>query len=328
MTVLRLDRLSVTLHTRAGVLPAVSEVSLEVAAGETLALVGESGCGKSLTALAIMRLLPEPPARIAGGRVLLDGTDTTALSERAMRDLRGRRIAMIFQDPMSALNPVATVGAQIGEVLRRHEGLSADAARERTLDLLAMVGIPDPAARIDEFPHRLSGGMSQRVMIAMAIACRPRALIADEPTTALDVTIQAQILELLKRLQAETGMAMLLITHDLGVVAEVADRVAVMYAGRIVEQAETRTLFARPLHPYARGLMGATPSGGPAGRHRRLADIPGSVPPLAALPQGCAFAPRCRDAFAPCAAARPGLTAPAPGRQVACFAAEAAVVPA
>lgn len=321
MNALELDGLSVVLHTRAGALPAVADVSLSVAPGETLALVGESGCGKSMTALAIMRLLPEPPARLAGGRVLLDGTDVAALPERAMQDIRGRSIAMIFQDPMSALNPVATVGAQIAEVLRRHEGLSGRAAHDRTLELLDLVGIPDPAGRIDEFPHRLSGGMSQRVMIAMAIACRPRVLIADEPTTALDVTIQAQILELLRRLQDETGMAMLLITHDLGVVAEIADRVAVMYAGRIVEQATTEALFARPLHPYARGLMGATPVGGPAGRQRRLADIPGSVPPLAALPPGCAFAPRCPQRFAPCMATRPGLTQH-DHRRVACFAAE------
>jgi len=321
MSVLSVDRLSVDLHTRAGILPAVADVSLEVAAGETLALVGESGCGKSITALAIMRLLPQPPARLAGGRVLLDGDDLTALSERAVQDVRGRRVAMIFQDPMSALNPVATIGAQIAEVLRRHAALSARAAQARAVELLAMVGIPDAASRIDEYPHRLSGGMAQRVMIAMAIACRPRVLIADEPTTALDVTIQAQILELLRRLQAETGMALLLITHDLGVVAEIADRVAVMYAGRIVEQATTEALFAQPLHPYARGLLGATPTHGPHGRHRRLADIPGSVPALSSLPRGCAFAPRCADAFASCTAGRPALRDQG-GRLAACFAAE------
>jgi oligopeptide/dipeptide ABC transporter ATP-binding protein len=318
---LALRGLSVELRTRAGVLPAVADVSLEVGPGETLALVGESGCGKSLTALAIMRLLPQPPARISAGQVLLQGRDLVALPERAMEAERGRSVSMIFQDPMSSLNPVMRVGAQISEALRRHSGLTGEAARARALALLGMVGIPDTAARLEEYPHRLSGGMCQRVMIALALAGQPRVLIADEPTTALDVTIQAQILDLLRRLQAETGMALLLITHDLGVVAEVADRVAVMYAGRIVEQAPVEALFDRPLHPYTRGLLGATPTGGPEGRRKRLVDIPGQVPALAALPAGCAFAPRCPLAFDACRAARPELEALLPGRAVACFAA-------
>jgi peptide/nickel transport system ATP-binding protein len=323
MAGLEIRGLSVSLYTRGGVLPALSQVSLSVQPGRTLALVGESGCGKSMTALAIMRLLPEPPARIIAGQVMLDGVDLVALPERRMLGVRGKAVSMIFQDPMSSLNPVVTVGQQIMEVLRRHENLSGRAARTRAAELLTLVGIPDAEARLDEFPHRLSGGMCQRVMIAIAIACRPAVLVADEPTTALDVTVQAQILELLKRLQAETGMALLLITHDLGVVAEMADEVAVMYAGRVVEQGPVDAIFAAPLHPYTRGLLGATPSGGTAGRHTRLDDIPGSVPGLAELPAGCAFAPRCPLAFAACTA-QPPLQASTPGHLAACVAAQGA----
>jgi peptide/nickel transport system ATP-binding protein len=319
---LELRDLSIALHTRHGLLPAVSNVSFSVAPGETLAVVGESGCGKSLTALAIMRLLPNPPARISGGQILLQGRDLASLSERGMQAVRGKEIGMIFQDPMSALNPVATVEAQITEVLRQHQPLSGAAARDRALELLTLVGISDARARLGEYPHRLSGGMSQRVMIAMAIACNPLVLIADEPTTALDVTIQAQILDLLRRLQAETGMALILITHDLGVVAEAADRVAVMYAGKIVETATVDALFDRPLHPYARGLMAATPTAGPDGRHARLADIPGMVPALADLPPGCAYAARCPLAFGRCWQSPPYLTTPPGGHPVACFAVE------
>jgi len=318
--VLDVRNLSVVLNTRNGALPAVQNVSFSVNAGETLAVVGESGCGKSLTALAIMRLLPEPPAWISGGQILLDGRDLLSLSERRMQDLRGKDIAMIYQDPMSALNPVLTVEAQITEVIRRHQPLSARAARDKAIELLTLVGISDAASRLGAYPHQLSGGMSQRVMIAMAIACQPRVLIADEPTTALDVTIQAQIIALLRRLQAETGMALVLITHDLGVVAEAAARVAVMYAGRVVEQTTTDALFDRPLHPYARGLMAATPTAGPEGRHARLADIPGMVPALADLPAGCAFAARCPLAFDRCWREAPALRAPAGGHVVACFA--------
>ncbi|MBV8192279.1 MAG: ABC transporter ATP-binding protein [Alphaproteobacteria bacterium] len=313
--------LSTTLFTRRGTLKAVDSLSLRVAAGETVALVGESGCGKSLSALSIMRLLPDPPARITSGAVVLNGRDIVAISEETMLDIRGKEIGMIFQDPMSSLNPVATVEKQIAEVLTTHTDLTRAAARDRALKLLELVGMPDAARRLDAYPHQLSGGMCQRVMIAMAIACSPSVLIADEPTTALDVTVQAQVLALLKRLQAESGMAMIFITHDLGVVAEIADRVVVMYAGRKVEEAPVDDLFERPLHPYTAGLIAATPVPG-AERAARLADIPGMVPPLGALPQGCAFAARCPRAMERCRLERPELTQPAAGRQVACFAAE------
>jgi peptide/nickel transport system ATP-binding protein len=313
--------LGTTLFTRRGDMKAVDGLSLTVGAGETVALVGESGCGKSLSALSIMRLLPEPPARIVSGTVRLNGRDLVALPEQAMLDIRGREIAMIFQDPMSSLNPVATVEKQIVEVLTTHTELGAAQARERALELLEHVGMPDAARRLGAYPHQLSGGMCQRVMIAMAIACHPTVLIADEPTTALDVTVQAQVLALLKALQAQAGMAMIFITHDLGVVAETADRVVVMYAGRKVEEASVDDLFERPLHPYTAGLIAATPVPG-AERAARLADIPGLVPPLNALPVGCAFAPRCRYAMARCWQEKPLLTEPLPGRSVACFAAE------
>jgi oligopeptide/dipeptide ABC transporter ATP-binding protein len=313
--------LSTTLFTRRGEMPAVDGLSLSVGAGETVALVGESGCGKSLSALSIMRLLPDPPARIVGGSVLLNGRDLVALSEEAMREIRGQEIGMVFQDPLSSLNPVATVEKQIAEVLRTHTDLDRAQARTRALELLEQVGMPDAARRLDAYPHQLSGGMCQRVMIACAIACRPSVLIADEPTTALDVTVEAQVLGLLERLQADSGMAMIFITHDLGVVAEIADHVVVMYAGRKVEEAPVDDLFAAPLHPYTAGLIAATPVPG-AQRAARLADIPGMVPPLNALPAGCAFAPRCKRALDACWKAKPQLTQPAPGRMVACFAAE------
>jgi len=313
--------LRTTLFTRRGELKAVDGLSLTVGAGETVALVGESGCGKSLTALSIMRLLPDPPARVVGGEVRLNGRDIVALTEEDMLAVRGQEIGMIFQDPMSALNPVATVEKQIVEVLRAHTDLPRRAARERARELLELVGMPDAARRLDEYPHRLSGGMCQRVVIAMAIACRPAVLIADEPTTALDVTVQAQVLALLKRLQADAGMAMVFITHDLGVVAETADRVVVMYAGRKVEEAPIDDLFERPLHPYTVGLIGATPTPG-AARAERLADIAGMVPSLGDLPPGCAFAPRCKRAMERCRQEKPPLTEPAPGRLVACFSPE------
>jgi peptide/nickel transport system ATP-binding protein len=313
--------LRTTLFTRRGELRAVDGLSLAVAAGETVALVGESGCGKSLSALSIMRLLPDPPARIVGGEVRLNGRDLVGFTEEDMLAVRGKEIGMIFQDPMSSLNPVATVGKQIVEVLRAHTDLSRRAARVRALELLELVGMPDAARRLDEYPHRLSGGMCQRVVIAMAIACQPSVLIADEPTTALDVTVQAQVLSLLKKLQADAGMAMVFITHDLGVVAETADRVVVMYAGRKVEEAPVDDLFETPLHPYTAGLIGATPIPG-AARAERLADIPGMVPQLADLPAGCAFAPRCKQVMERCRREAPLLTEPAPGRLVVCFAAE------
>ena len=287
---------------------AVDGLSLAVGAGETVALVGESGCGKSLSALSIMRLLPDPPARIVGGAVKLNGRDIVAVSEETMLDIRGKEIGMIFQDPMSSLNPVTTVEKQIAEVLTTHTDLGRGQARARAHELLDLVGMPDAARRLDAYPHQLSGGMCQRVVIAMAIACSPSVLIADEPTTALDVTVQAQVLALLKRLQADAGMAMIFITHDLGVVAETADRVVVMYAGRKVEEAPVDELFETPLHPYTAGLIGATPVPG-AARAERLADIPGMVPPLNALPQGCAFAPRCPRVMERCRRERPALTA-------------------
>jgi peptide/nickel transport system ATP-binding protein len=313
--------LSTTLFTRRGEMKAVDGLSLAVGAGETVALVGESGCGKSLSALSIMRLLPDPPARIVGGVVKLNGRDIVPVSEETMLDIRGKEIGMIFQDPLSSLNPVATVEKQIAEVLTTHTDLGRGQARARTHELLELVGMPDAGRRLDAYPHQLSGGMCQRVVIAMAIACSPSVLIADEPTTALDVTVQAQVLALLKKLQADAGMAMIFITHDLGVVAETADRVVVMYAGRKVEEAPVDDLFENPLHPYTAGLIGATPVPGGA-RAERLADIPGMVPALNALPQGCAFAPRCPRVMERCRRERPALTQPAPGRLVACFAAE------
>jgi peptide/nickel transport system ATP-binding protein len=321
MPILSIEALQVSLFTRGGVLPAVDGLSLTVAPGETLAIVGESGCGKSLTALAIMRLLPEPPARIVGGAVRFMGRDLAALSEREMQRVRGKDISMIFQDPMTSLNPVVTVGDQLIEAIRRHTDVSYKEANDRAVELLRQVRIPDAERRLGDFPHQMSGGMSQRVMIAMAIACGPKLLIADEPTTALDVTIQAQIIELMKELQASSGMGLIIITHDLGVVAEIADRVAVMYAGRKVEDAPVASLFERPAHRYTRGLLGATPS---AHRRRgsRLVEITGSVPALADLPAGCAFQNRCADVFDRCRVERPQLRPLLPHRTVACFAAE------
>jgi peptide/nickel transport system ATP-binding protein len=292
----------------------VADMALSVRKGETLCLVGESGCGKSMTALALLRLLPEG-AEVARGQVRLDGADLLALPERQAEDLRGNRISMIFQEPLTALNPVMTVGAQVAEVLRRHRGLSGRAAAKAAIAALQSVQMPDPERRMRQYPHELSGGMRQRAMIALALACEPAVVVADEPTTALDVTVQAQILGLLKGLQQRLGTAVILITHDLGVVAEVADRVIVMYAGRRVEVARVTDLFDRPLHPYTRGLMGAVP-GGAGGR---LTDIPGTVPPLWALPAGCAFAPRCPLATDRCRADRPPLEEHRPGHLAACW---------
>ncbi|TWA73994.1 peptide/nickel transport system ATP-binding protein [Azospirillum brasilense] len=305
--VLAIDGLSIGFQTRRGLLPAVRELSFSVRSGEMLAIVGESGCGKSLTALALLGLIP-PPGRVTGGTVRLEGRDLLALDEGALRRVRGARIAMIFQEPMTALNPVLTVGEQIMEAILEHETVSRKAARERTLALLERVRIPDPERRFAEYPHRLSGGMRQRVMIAMALAGAPAVLVADEPTTALDVTIQAQILSLIDELRREQGTAVVFITHDLGVVSRYVDRVLVMYAGRKVEERDTRGLFADPLHPYTRGLIAAQPraGAGAAGAVReRLAEIPGTVPALAAMPAGCAFAPRCPLADARCVQAVP-----------------------
>ncbi len=282
--------LRTSFTTRDGVVRAVDGIDFHVNRGEILGLVGESGCGKSVTSLSILRLIA-PPGRIEAGELIFDGRDLLKLDSRQMRELRGNRISMIFQQPTSSLNPVFSVGRQLEEVLELHRNMKRRTARDRAAELMKMVGIPDPVRRLDAFPHALSGGMAQRVMIAMALACEPELLIADEPTTALDVTIQAQILDLMRSLQRETGTAIVLITHDLGVVAEMADRVAVMYAGEIVEQADVRELFTDPRHPYTRGLIGSVPTLGEV--KEQLATIPGSVPNLIDLPAGCRFAPRC-----------------------------------
>ena len=284
--------------------PAVIDVSFELSAGETLCLVGESGSGKSMTALSIMRLV-QPPGRIADGRLLFKGRDLRDLDDGAMQRIRGAEIGLVFQEPMTALNPVFTIGNQLEETLRVHNQATRRTARDKAIGLLDMVSVPDPQRRVREYPHQLSGGLRQRALIAMALACNPVLLIADEPTTALDVTIQAQILDLLRDLQRRMGLALLLITHDLGVVAEMADRVAVMYAGRIVEEAPVRELFANPKHPYTRGLMASIPGGAPG---TRLRAIQGTVPPLGDLPSGCAFTPRCPERFEPCPKAVPGTT--------------------
>jgi peptide/nickel transport system ATP-binding protein/oligopeptide transport system ATP-binding protein len=303
------------LRTRFGAFAAVDGVDLEVPRGRTLGIVGESGCGKSVLSLSVMGLVPRP-GRVAEGRVVLEGRDLLALPPSEMRRVRGGQVAMIFQEPMTSLNPVHSVGAQIMEAMRAHEPGARD-LRGRAIEALRRVRIPSPERRFEEYPHQLSGGMRQRVMIAMALACNPRVLIADEPTTALDVTVQAQILDLLRALQAETGMAIILITHDLGVVAEMADEVAVMYAGRVVERAPVAALFDDPQHPYTIGLLGSVPR---LDEDRaRLLAIEGSVPPPFALPPGCRFAPRCPFAVAACREEVPGLRGIGPGHGVACI---------
>ena len=299
---LRIDDLTTVFPSDRGPAAVIDGVSLTVDAGEVVALVGESGCGKSMTALSILRLVP-PPGRIAGGRILLDGDDLLTLPVTAMRRVRGKQIAMIFQEPGTSLNPVLTVGGQVIEAIRLHEDTSRAAARARAVELFDQVGIPDPSERVDAYPHQLSGGMKQRVMIAMALAARPRLLIADEPTTALDVTIQAQILELLQHLQEVLGMAVLLITHDLGVVAETADRVAVMYAGQVVEYCDVHSAFKRTLHPYTAGLLDALPRLGV--KQESLRVIPGNVPDPLRFPPGCRFHPRCPVAQQRCRESEP-----------------------
>jgi peptide/nickel transport system ATP-binding protein len=290
--------LSIRFPSARGISRPVDGVSFSIARGELLALVGESGCGKSLTSLALLRLVPPPGEILHGSSIRLEGTDVLALAPDALRAIRGRRIGMIFQDPMTSLNPVFTVADQIGESVRAHQRVGRKEARARALELLQEVGIPDPAERLDNYPHQMSGGMRQRVMIAIALASEPELLIADEPTTALDVTVQAQILELLDGLRARRGMAVLLITHDLGIVAGRADRVAVMYAGRLVEEAATAELFANPSHPYTRGLLASVPR--LTGPVTRLTPIAGAVPPPTAWPSGCRFHPRCPDVLARC----------------------------
>jgi peptide/nickel transport system ATP-binding protein len=301
---LTVDHLTTVFDLPGGTAPAVADVSFHVSAGETLCLVGESGSGKSVTALSILRLV-DPPGRIASGDVRFNGRSLMSLEEREMQRVRGAGISLIFQEPMTALNPVFTIGNQIEEMLQVHGVARGRAARARAIELLAAVSIPEPDRRVTDYPHQLSGGLRQRALIAMALACNPPLVIADEPTTALDVTIQAQILDLLRDLQKRFGLALLLITHDLGVVAEMADRVAVMYAGRIVEEAPVRELFRNPKHPYTRGLLMSIPGGRPGSR---LQAIQGTVPPLGQLPSGCSFAPRCPDRFEPCAKAVPGVT--------------------
>lgn len=288
---LEVRNLCTYFHTEEGLGKAVDGVSFELRRGETLGLVGESGCGKSVSALSVMRLIPQPPGQIESGEILFGGRDLLRLSEEEMCRVRGDEIAMIFQEPMTSLNPVLTCGFQITESVILHQGVSKQEARNRAIEMLRLVGIPAPEQRVDEYPHQLSGGMRQRVMIAMALSCNPQLLIADEPTTALDVTIQAQILELLQRLQEELKMAVLMITHDLGVIAEVADRVAVMYAGQVVEYASTRDLFNSPQHPYTRGLMQSVPRLDES--RERLDIISGIVPDAREFPEGCRFAPRC-----------------------------------
>ena len=317
-TLLTVRGLRTCFHTEDGLVRAVDGVSFRIRQGETFALVGESGCGKSVTAFSILRLIPIPPGEIAGGSVQLNGTHLLRLSEREMRDVRGAKISMIFQEPMSSLNPVFTCGSQIVEAIRLHRRMSAGDARNLAIEMLRQVGIPDPVQRFTEYPHQMSGGMRQRVMIAMALVCGPELLIADEPTTALDVTIQAQILDLLRDLRREIGMSLLIITHDLGIVAETADAVAVMYAGRIVEEAPVADLFASPLHPYTVGLFRSRPALEPTDGD--LAVIPGTVPSPLAVPPGCAFHPRCPLADGEkCPRDRPPLESKAAGHRAACW---------
>jgi peptide/nickel transport system ATP-binding protein len=328
--VLEVKNLQTVFFTNSGLFKAVDDVSFEVRRGETLAIVGESGCGKSVSALSIMRLVPDPPGRIVGGTVLLEGTDLLALNEARMRQIRGNRISMIFQEPMTSLNPVMRIGDQIAEAVRLHRSMTAKETWDKAVEMLRLVRIPEPARRAQEYPHQLSGGMRQRAMIAMALACRPALLIADEPTTALDVTIQAQILTLVLDLQKELGMGLILITHDLGVVAQTAQRVIVMYAGKKVEEADVETLFESPRHPYTRGLMASIPAvlNSGAKTDARLAEIPGTVPSLTGLPPGCAFAPRCSLAIPRCRQEYPPLQDWGGGHFAACWrAAETAALP-
>ena len=307
------DNLHTRFFTRDGVVRAIEGLSLTVQAGEVLGIVGESGCGKSVTALSIMRLIPPRSGRIVKGSVSFEGKDLATLSDAEMRKIRGNQIAMVFQEPMTSLNPVHTVGAQIAEAVRIHQGLPSSAALARAVEMLRLVRIPDAERRVQDYPHQFSGGMRQRVMIAMALSCNPKLLIADEPTTALDVTIQAQILKLMVELNGRVGAAIMLITHDLGVIAETAHRVVVMYAGRKVEEATVEALIERPIHPYTRGLMASIPRGRQGARTKRLAEIPGIVPSLrestpgVAPFQGCAFAPRCGFATPRCHAQEPPL---------------------
>ena len=317
MSLLSVRNLQVLFATENGEVAAVDDITFDLAEGEVLGIVGESGSGKSVTALSIMGLLPRPPARIGRGSVMFEGENLLTYGERAMRRIRGPGIGMIFQEPMTSLNPVFTIGDQIMETVRVHEGVGKAAQRDRAIQMLARVGIALPERRLDDYPHQLSGGMRQRVMIAMALICRPKLLIADEPTTALDVTIQQQILELLLDLRDEFRMAIMIITHNMGVVAEMADRVIVMYAGKIVEQAPIGALFRQPSHPYTRGLLDSIPS--LADDRERLKTIPGTLPNPSALPPGCRFEPRCAWRVAACTASVPPLVAVEPEHHSACI---------
>jgi oligopeptide/dipeptide ABC transporter ATP-binding protein len=316
--VVDIQHLRTYFYVRGQIARAVDDVSLTIPAGQTLGLVGESGCGKSVTAHSIIRLIPDPPGKIVGGSIDFQGTNLLDLSETQMRKIRGNRISMIFQEPMTSLNPVYSVGNQVGESIRIHQKLTGKEVRDRVLDMFRLVGIPAPEKRMDDYPHQMSGGMRQRVMIAMALACNPRLMIADEPTTALDVTIQAQILDLMNKLKSEIGASILFITHDLGVIAEMAQNVAVMYAGKVVEFADVNTLFASPKHPYTVGLLQSIPV---LGRNsgQRLNTIKGTVPSLLNLPSGCMFNDRCPDVFPDCRQIAPEMVAAGPHQVARCL---------
>jgi len=315
---LKIRNLKTFFDIRRSVLKAVDDVSLSIEAGKTLGLVGESGCGKSVTAESIMGLVPMPPGRMAGGEILFEGVDLLQLPESKMKKIRGNRISMIFQEPMTSLNPVFTVGDQVAEVFRLHQGLSRRETRNKVIEMFHLVGIPAAELRITDYPHQMSGGMRQRVVIAMALACNPKLMIADEPTTALDVTIQAQILDLMNKLKEETGASILFITHDLGVIAEMAQNVAVMYAGKVMEEADVDTLFAEPKHPYTVGLMSSIPVLGRDKKRRRLSTIPGVVPSLFKLSEGCLFNERCTEAREECRGIEPPIINLGNGHMVRC----------
>ena len=312
-----IKNLRVSFYQNGVLTPVVRDVSLEIMNGETLGLVGESGCGKSITSKSIMRLIPDPPGKIEGGSIVVDGREILQMSERELQSIRGKLVSMIFQEPMTALNPLYTCGNQISEAILKHNNISKKEAKQRAIRLLEMVGVPSPERRYASYPHELSGGMRQRVMITMALSCKPKLLIADEPTTALDPTIQAQILSLIKKLQTRLEMSVLLITHDLGVVAETCDRVVVMYAGQVVEVAQVRELFAKPKHPYTMGLMKAIPQ--LDSKVEKLYSIPGSVPQFDNMPAGCAFGPRCPYFKEGCAKAAPELVEVSAGHRVRCI---------
>ena len=315
---LQIRGLKTWYYTEEGVVHAVDGVDFEVRPGETFAIVGESGCGKSVTSLSILRLVPDPPGKIVAGEILYRGEDLLKKSEKEMRAIRGNEISMIFQEPMTSLNPVFTVGQQIGETLRYHRHTKKAEARAKGIEMLRLVGIPNPEKVIDDYPHSLSGGMRQRVMIAMALACSPKVLIADEPTTALDVTIQAQIMQLLRKLREQTGTSVILITHDLGVVAQIAQRVMVMYCGEAVECCDVRSIYREPLHPYTKGLLASVPKLTDEGGER-LPSIPGVVPSLLDMPKGCRFAPRCAACGPRCLCEKPELCEAGDGHKVRCF---------